>query len=378
MSGGNLEIREVFPSNKVDRRRFVGLPFRLAEGHEPWNPGMRFLAEKLIDPTGYPPWSKRATSFLVAMRGARIVGRMAVLSPGCVRDRPDAATLAFPDFEDDAEVVDALLAAVLGRVRAWGATSLIGPFNPDLHHDVGILVEGFEHRNALFMGYQPRYYAEHFRRTGFSPLQDFHAWGLFEDLFRRDGRLLRLTERVESNPSFSIRSLELGRYDDELRLMHRLYCAAFADHWGFIPPTWEEFRFIAGDMKRILRPEMMLVAQWDDEPIGFALGVPDLNTIIPTGTGGRVTPGLIWHLVRNRRRVDEVRVMIAGVLPEHRNRGAHLPLFYRIAEAIFSLGYRGGEISWVVGDNEDMERPLELLGSIRTKTWRVYERPVHQ
>ena len=54
--------------------------------------------------------------------------------------------------------------------------------------------------------------------------------------------------------------------------------------------------------------------------------------------------------------------------------GIHLPLFYRIARAIFDLGFRGGEISWVLADNRpilfkkggDLSSPL-LSGFVRER-----------
>ena len=66
------------------------------------------------------------------------------------------------------------------------------------------------------------------------------------------------------------------------------------------------------------------------------------------------------------------------MLPAYRRHGIHLPLFYRIARAIFDLGFRGGEISWVLAENRPMVRALPLLGARRTKTYRLYGKRLYQ
>lgn len=376
MSG--LEVVELDPARSGDRRTFVGVPFDLAASVPAWQPGLRRLHADLVNPRRNPFWRERRGSFFVCRRGGQVVGRMAVVDPGQVPGRPGAAVVAFPDFVDDESVFQALLGAVSRRAVERGAASLFGPMNPNIHHDVGVQTSGHELRNAVFMGYQPPYYTEQFERAGFERLVDFEAWDLWRDTFLEDGRLRRLVERVERKPALVVRHADLSRFDEELRLFHRLYSGAFSDHWAFAAPSWQEFEFLAADLKHVLRPQMTLVAEWEGEPVGFVLGIPDFYQILPRATSGRLTPWFAFRTWRRWRDIDEVRVMITGVLPEFRRHGIHLPLFYRVATEIFELGFRGGEISWVLTENDPMAKALPLLGARRTKTYRIYERPLHQ
>jgi len=381
MSAGpaaGLEIVEIDPGRLRDRSAFVELPFRLARAYPAWQPGLRKLHADLVHPARNPFWRRHAGSFFLCRRGGRNVGRMAVIDPGQVPERPRAAVLAFPDFVDDDEVSALLLETVFARARERGADTLFGPMNPNIHHDVGVQVSGHERRNAVFMGYQPPYYAAHFDRAGFGRLADFDAWELWQDTFVAAGRMRKLVERVERNPALTVRPVDLSRFDDELRVFFDLYTGSFADHWAFVAPSWEEFQFLAGDLRHVLQPRMTLIAEWEGKPVGFVLGIPDVFQALPRPTHGRLTPGLVFRTWRRWRSIDEVRVMITGVLPEFRRHGIHLPLFYRVAAGIFELGYRGGEISWVLTENDPMAKALPLLGAQRTKTYRVYERTLHQ
>jgi hypothetical protein len=373
-----LEIVEVFPARRSDRRRFVELPFSLAAAHAAWQPGLRRLHEDVVHPGRNPFWRTRSGSFFVAVSRGRVVGRLGLIDPGSLPDRPQAAVLAFPDFIDDAAVAASLFAAAEARARQRRARELLGPMNPDIHHDVGIQISGHDRRNAILMGFQPPYYRERFEAYGFEGVADFEAWGLDRETFIAGGRLERAVRRVERQPALRIREVDLSRFDRELELFFRLYTGAFADHWGFSAPSWDEFRFIAGDLRHILRAGMSLVAEWEGEPVGFVLGVPDLYAIVPKSTRGRLTPRFFVEMLLKWSRIDEVRVMIAGVLPAYRKHGVHLPLFYRIAHGIFDLGFRGGEISWVMADNGPMVKVLPLLGARPTKTYRLYRKQLAQ
>ena len=368
------EIREIDVARCSDRACFVELPFRLARAIDAWRPGVRKYYSDLIDPRRNPFWSRHEAWFFVAIRDGRVVGRMGVVDLGMIPDRPRSAVMIMPDFIDDPEVVGALVDAVSGRALERGASDLVGPMNPNIHHDIGIQVSGFDQPNAVFMGCQPPYYSRRLEDAGFEMLAELDAWSLYERDFLRHGRLHDLAQRVERNPSLRIRSARLERFDEELRVFHRLYSASFAGHWGFVAPTWEEFRFIAGDLKLILKQQMVLIAEWDGEPVGFVLGVPDLYDIVPKTPHGRLTASVLLRTLWRWRRLDRVRVMIAGVLPTHRHHGIHLPLFYRIAESVFELGFRGGEISWVMRENRAMQHVLPLLGARPAKSYRLYSR----
>jgi GNAT superfamily N-acetyltransferase len=368
------DIVELFPRRRRDRDLFTGLPFDLARSFPSWQPGIRRLNADIVHPGRNPFWRTHTGWFFAARQAGRVVGRMAVIQPGSIPQRPGAAVLAFPDFIDDEHVVSALLDAVCERACAQGASELIGPLNPDIHHDIGIQVSGFEHRNAVFMSYQPPYYARQLEAAGFLPLLDAQAWSLHHDTFLRAGRLRRLVDRVERRPELRIRSADVGRFDDELQIFFHLYSEAFADHWGFVRPTWDEFRFLASDLRYLLRQNLALIAEWDGKPVGFVVGVPDIYEILPHGSTGRLTIPFVLNLLRRWRSISLVRVMIAGVLPRYRRLGIHAPLFYRMADAIFDLGLHGGEISWVVQDNEGMAEALPLLGARPTKAYRLFTR----
>jgi hypothetical protein len=80
----------------------------------------------------------------------------------------------------------------------------------------------------------------------------------------------------------------------------------------------------------------------------------------------------LWH----RRKIDAIRVLIMGVVPEHRTMGIDALFYVETARAAFAKGYEHVEMSWILETNDMMNRIIERLGGKIYKTYRVYEKPL--
>lgn len=372
MNKPRIEIIELNVSCKKNRKLFIDLTYNLASRYLNWRPGLRLYYDQLINPKKNPFWDRAEAMFYLVKKENVIVAHGGVLPPGYLKELPHAAILIFPDFTDDIEVVQAFLQKAEMHAKSRDATQIVGPFNPNIHYDVGIQYVGFERANSVFMGYQPPYYSGFLEQCGYQKLHDFSAWELYKETFVRDGILSDMSTRVLRNQDIILRQLNLSRFNEELSLFYRLYCASFSDHWGFSCPGWNEFKFIAGDLRYLLKSKMALVAEYKKQPVGFVLGIPDFYSVINRKFNGKLTLASITSLFLKFKKIKTVRVMIAGILPEYRFLGIHIPLFYQVALNIFDLGYEGGEIAWVMDDNSKMNRILPLLGAQRTKGYRLY------
>jgi len=62
-----------------------------------------------------------------------------------------------------------------------------------------------------------------------------------------------------------------------------------------------------------------------------------------------------------------------GVLPEYRKRGLDNVFYLETFERGVARGYHWGEFSWILENNEMMNRAAENLGYRRYKTYRIYD-----
>jgi hypothetical protein len=142
----------------------------------------------------------------------------------------------------------------------------------------------------------------------------------------------------------------------------------------------EEFRHMAKDMKMILDPELLLIAEVQGKPAAFALALPDANLAIGKVRDGELLPTglfkLLWFLKGPARKktINRCRIITLGIKKEFQQIGIG-PLFYtEYVTKAPKLGYKIGEASWILEDNVPMNRALEHMCGERNKVYRIYDR----
>jgi hypothetical protein len=84
----------------------------------------------------------------------------------------------------------------------------------------------------------------------------------------------------------------------------------------------------------------------------------------------------LYHLFTKKKKIDRVRIIVLGVMPEFKQSGAASVLFYETAIRARKLGYYYGEASWILEDNTMMNRAAETMNARVYKKYRMYELPL--
>jgi hypothetical protein len=114
-------------------------------------------------------------------------------------------------------------------------------------------------------------------------------------------------------------------------------------------------------------------AEVDGRIVACAVALPDINQTLK-GTGGRLFPLGLLRLLRRKTIVDQVRLLLLGVLPEYRAVGLYPLLICELKRQLDGTRYRRAEFSWVLEDNRDINQPVERMGARRYKTYRIYQK----
>ena len=136
--------------------------------------------------------------------------------------------------------------------------------------------------------------------------------------------------------------------------------------------TRDEFAAMAKEMKSILIPDVVLLAEVHGRIAGFALALPDINQALKHA-GGRLFPFGLAKILYYKRKINVVRVIALGVEPECRTIGIAAGLYIGLLDNTARLGLEGGEFSWVLEDNLLMNRSIQAMGGKKSKTYRIYE-----
>ena len=94
--------------------------------------------------------------------------------------------------------------------------------------------------------------------------------------------------------------------------------------------------------------------------------------------GGRLLPFGWINYLRYKPKICGARVMIMGVLAEHRVKGVE-SLFYREGfQMAAKKGMKWAEFSWILEDNYFVMRGIERLGSKIYRRYRIYDLPTKE
>jgi GNAT superfamily N-acetyltransferase len=123
-------------------------------------------------------------------------------------------------------------------------------------------------------------------------------------------------------------------------------------------------------------PGLVRFAYVDGEPVAVFGAIPDPNWALRPrwrwyGDGDLVR---LVRVLWMRRHIPRVRLMFFGIRPEYRRLGVDAVLFQELYEYGEPRGYRQGEPSLLLEDNEMVIRPSVAMGGHEYKRWRIYEK----
>jgi GNAT superfamily N-acetyltransferase len=362
-------------TSRRQRKLFLQFPWTLYRGDPNWIPPLRSNQREMVGYARHPFYEKNDIQTFLAYRSGEVCGRIAaILNRGHIeRYNEQRGFFGFFESVDD----PAVAAGLFGAVRAWfadrGIHRLRGPTNPSLNYELGLLIEGFDSPPTFMMTYNPPYYARLIEGCGFRKSQDLYAyWGHIDMLPKVAEKLRPIALGIIEHLGVRLRPLDRSRFPQDVEAFLQIYNRSLANTWGFVPMTEAELRHLAGGLKHLMVPELAVAAEVDGRLVGALFGLPDYNPRIRQ-IDGRLFPFGFWRLLRNKHEIKRIRVISANVLPEYQRQGLGLVLLHGLVPTAVEWGIEGAEFSWVLESNLLSRRSLEKGGTVRAKTYRLYD-----
>ncbi len=382
-----VHIRKV--ENRKDKLKFIRLPWELYANEKNWVPPLEMDRMRLIDEVKNPFYKHATTQlFLAEDERGSIVGRIAAIINHRHNEvyKDKIGFIGFFDSIDDEHVADALFTAAEDYLRSHGMKEVRGPISPSINDEVGLLVDGFEYPPAVMMPYHPSYYKKLWEGADFKKAQDMLAWRITETK-SLSPKIKRVTDALKERSKVRIRSLDMKNYDAEVNLIRDLYERGWEENWGAVPLDGEEIVMLATELRQIIDPDFVLFAEAPGpdgkmRTIGFSLCIPDINQAFlagkPIPKGAMNLPTAISNLMTKKKSIDNLRIVLLGVMPEYRGRAIDAMLYREIMERAKRKGILYGEASWVLEDNAMMTRAAQVMNGEPYKRYRVFEKPLYQ
>jgi hypothetical protein len=358
----------------ADLREFVALPFRL-HADTPWIPPLKLERYVFLNRRLNAYFSHGDAEYFLARRNGCVVGRVTAQIDHAFNEFHGSrwGMFGFLEFEEDQEIVDALLHCAGTWLRERGCERMVGPMDFQMNDESGILIEGFALEPMIKQPWHPPYYQQKCDAAGLTKAMDLLMWERHTfETEQIDPRLFRFAQRAHDRYGVRVRSIARRHLRRELDEFAKVYNSAWSRNWGFVPYSKEDLDAYALDLQFVYSKDWFMIAEIDGETVGMAITVLDVNQVLKR-MRGRLLPLGWWHFLNKGRIIDRIRVGFLGVMPEYQHTGAGAALYLAQYGSGERTRQKGGEMGWILETNSSMNRAMEALGARVVKRYRVYE-----
>ena len=338
----SVEIRRV--ADKKDLKAFIEFHYELYEGNPYDAPNLYSDEVHTFSKDKNSAFEFCEAEYFLAYKDGKLVGRVAAIINHRYNkqwERP-AVRFGWLDLIDDIEVLRALLGAVEDYGRSKGMKEIIGPLGFTDMDPEGMLTYGFDQLGTMATSYNYEYYPK------------LHV----PDLKR---------SQVFGPEQYGQKVLDVVN-------------KTFAHLYGFSQMTQRQkdeyvqmyFKFFSMDM-------LCVIEDWNTpnhDVIGVGISIPSLTKALQKCRKGRLFPFGWWHVIRALKfhMTDVVDLLLVGILPEYRAKGANALLFYKLIPVYQKYGFKWGETHVEMETNSKVQGQWAYLENEQHKRRRCYKK----
>lgn len=374
LSVSTVRIEKV--ATKRDLKAFIKFPWKVYRGDPNWVPPLIMDVKEKLDRKKNPFFEHAEMELFLAYKDEKITGRIAAIIDGNHNEFHEEKVVFFGMYEsyDDLETAQALL----DKVAAWGLErgmeTLRGPMNLSMNDECALLLEGFDSPPMIMMTYNPRYYLDLMEKCGLTKAKDLYAFYMSatEDMVKK---IQAIVNEIKKKSSISLRAVNMKKLDEDVEKIKYVYNNGWEKNWGFVPWTEKEMDHMAKKLKTFADPDIVIIAEDKDRPVGFAFALPNYNEVL-IKLNGRLTPLAILKFLIYKRKIESIRAVVFGIVKEYRQTGLSYLLYSEFEKNVKRKGYKWGETSWQLEDNEAINRFVGSIGGEVYKKYRIFEKRI--
>jgi hypothetical protein len=371
----------------AERKRFVDLAYTINASDPSWVAPLRMEALEVITPGKNPFFEHADVQLFLAHRGGKLVGRisahidhLAVGQPAEQGMGPGTGNWGLFEAEDEA-VGQTLIAKAESWLKAKGMTRILAPISMSIWEEPGQLAYGYDHPPTVMMGHQPEKYLKWIEALGYTVVKELLTYEL--DITQTFPPLIqRIISSGEKNPKIRVRNVDKTKFDAEAGVILDILNDAWQDNWGFVPITANEITYTGKKLKPLVHDDLIMVAEYEGEPVAFMMTLPDMNEVIKLMNGKLFPFNFIKLLLWLRKpKPRTMRVPLMGVRKKLQSSRLASQLAFMMIEyirrnSVERYGSTRGEIGWILEDNQGMRAIADAIESNVNKRYNIYEKPL--
>ena len=377
-----IDIQEVTNDNQLEQ--FIQFYYDLYRGNRCAVPFLYADEKATLSRSKNPSFECCDAAYFLALKDGHVVGRIAAIINRRANERWNRRQVRFGwfDFIDDLEVSTALLRAVEDWGRKQGMTEIAGPLGFIDTDREGMLIDGFDELATMYVNYNYPYYPRHMEQIG-----GFEKDNDYVELKVRvpevvPAKFAKITEMVRRR--YGLRVHKFTRNELIRQGMGRqvfdLLNATYKDLYGFSQLSDSQIDKLVNDYIKIADLNLVTAIMDGDRMVGFGITFPSFSRALQKTRDGRFLPFGWWHLLKILKwhRTDTVDLLLIGVLPEYRGKGANALIFDDLIRQFQAYGFTWAETGPQMESNENVLSQWQYLESRQHRRHRCYKKMISE
>ena len=318
--------------------------------------------------------------YFMAFRDGKLVGRVAAIINKRANECWNRKQVRFSwfDFVDDKEVSTALLKTVEDWGREKGMTEITGPIGFIDTDREGMLVEGFDELSTMYINYNYPYYPQHMEQlSGFEKANDWVELRVKVPEVVPD-KFAKITEMVRKRYGLRVHKFSRKELvnDGWGKKIFDLLNETYKDLYGFSQLSDYQISQLVNDYIKIADLNLVTGIMDDDKLVGFGITFPSFSHALQKTNDGRFLPFGWWHLLKTLKwhKTDTVDLLLIGVLPEYRSKGANALIFDDLIRQFQAYGFDWAITGPQMESNEGVLSQWQYLESTQIRRHRCYHK----
>ena len=315
-----IEIKEV--KSLEDRKSFIDFPLNLYKGCPYFVPPL-YGDEKTVLKNKSVYSDQAESVFFLAKENGKVVGRIQGILQRVSNEKWNQKRVRFTRFDsiDRQDVASALFLAVENWAKEKGMEEVVGPLGySDLDRE-GLLIEGFDQISTFEEQYNYEYYAKLIENAGYSKEIDWIESKLYKPQ-TIDPRIHDISSKMMQRYNLRFGTEKSARKfikkygDDFFEILDKTYVEIYQS----VPFTEKMKRNLISSFKLVVNINYAVtILDKEDNIVGFAIAFPNIgNDLI--GTKGKLTPRVLFKLLKTIKKPKSIDLALIGILPEYRNK----------------------------------------------------------
>ena len=374
----NISIKRV--TNRKELEQFVQFYYDLYRGNDCAVPFLYSDEMDTLRKDKNPSFECCDAEYFMAFKDGKMVGRVAGIINRRANERWDRKQVRFGwfDFVDDTEVSEALLKAVEDWGRGQGMTEIAGPLGFIDTDREGMLVDGFDQLSTMYVNYNNPYYPQHMERiVGFEKDNDYVEMKVKVPEVVPE-KFSKITEMVRKRYGLRVHKFSRRELIDEGygRKVFDLLNATYKDLYGFSQLSDKQIDKLVNDYIKIADLNLVTAVFDGDNMVGFGITFPSFSRAMQKTRDGRFLPFGWWHMLKILKwhRTNIVDLLLIGVLPEYRAKGANALIFDDLIRWFQRYNFEWAETGPQMETNEGVLSQWQYLESTIVRRHRCYRK----